>query len=106
MNQVRYKCHGQNSKSSYLLVDGRTKSFTSTLVKNLSPTYGGTMNQATHGRLVKNISLLPTGGWTNQATYECLGKKTSSFYLWEDRRTKPLASALVKKFKSYLLVER
>ena len=42
-------------------------------------------NQATHGYLRKNISLLPTGGWTNQAIYECLGKKANSFYLGENR---------------------
>ena len=67
-------------KSSYLWVDGRTKPLMSALIKNLSP---------------------PTGGWTNQATYECLGQKSKFSYLRVDRWTKPLTSALVKKnFKS------
>ena len=40
MNQATHKCLGQNSKSSYLRVDGRTKSPTNVLVKILSlPTY-------------------------------------------------------------------
>ena len=72
-------------KSSYLWVDGRTKPLTSALVKNLSP---------------------PMGGWTNQATHECLGQKSKSSYLRVDERTKPLASVLVKNFKSsYLRVD-
>ena len=41
MNQATYECLSQNSKFSYLLVDGRTKSLTNALVKILSlPTYG------------------------------------------------------------------
>ena len=72
-------------KTSYLWVDGRIKPLTSTLVKNLSP---------------------PTVGWTNQATYECLGQKSKSSYLRVGGRTKPLMSALVKNFKSsYLRVD-
>ena len=40
MNQATHECLGQNSKSSYLRVDGRTKSPTNVLVKILSlPTY-------------------------------------------------------------------
>ena len=72
-------------KSSYLWVDGRTKPFTSALVKNLSP---------------------PTGGQMNQATHECLGQKSKSSYLQVDGCTKPFTSALVKNFKSsYLWVD-
>ena len=40
-NQVTHKSLGQNAKSSNLRVDGQTKSFTSVLVQNLSPTTYG-----------------------------------------------------------------
>ena len=67
-------------------MDGQIKPLTSTLVKNLSP---------------------PTVGWTNQATYECLGQKSKSSYLQVGGRTKSLTSALVKKFfkSRYLRVD-
>ena len=73
-------------KSSYLWVDRWTKPLTNALIKNLIP---------------------PTGGRTNQATYECLGQKSKFSYLRVDRWTKPLMSAWVKKiFKSpYLRVD-
>ena len=75
-NQATHKCLGQNSKSFYLWVDERTKSFISTLVKK--------------------IQVLRTGGRMNQATQECLGQNSKSSYLREDGRTKSPKSALVK----------
>ena len=47
-NQVTYECFGQNSKSSYLLVEGRTKPLISALDKFL---------------------IIPTYGWTNELSY-------------------------------------
>ena len=48
MNQVTHECLGQNSKSSYLLVEGRIKPLTSVLDKILViPTYGWT-NELSH----------------------------------------------------------
>ena len=38
----------------------------------------------------------PMGGGMNQATYECLGVRSKSSYLWGEGRTKPPTSALVK----------
>ena len=55
-------------KSSYLWVDGQTKPLMSALVKNLSPSMGGWTNQATHECLGQSISL-PTYGWTNELSH-------------------------------------
>ena len=47
-NQVTHKCFGQNSKSSYLLVEGWTKPLTSALDK---------------------ILIIPTYRWTDELSY-------------------------------------
>ena len=96
-NQVTQKCLGQNSKSSYQWVDGRTKSPRSVLVQNLSPTYEW-KDEPSHSQvpLTKSYVFLPTGGQTNQVTYECLGKNFKSSYLWVDEQTKSPTSALIK----------
>ena len=93
---IKSKVDGTNRQVTKYYVDGFIPKMHQVLKRT---------NQATHGYLRKNISLLPTGRWMNQATYECLGKKANFFYLWEDRWTKPLASAWVKNLKSYLRVE-
>ena len=65
MNQVTFGCLSRNLKSYYLRVEGLTKPPASVLVQNLS--------------------LLPTGGRTNQVTHECLGRNLSpSTYEWKD----------------------
>ena len=101
------------------MVEGRTKSLTSVLVKIyvLLPMSGMT-SQVPHECLGQNLSLptfvwkdepshqqvprykiqvhLPMGGRTNQATSKWLGKKFKSFYLRVEGQTKSLTSVLVE----------
>ena len=68
------------------------------LGRNLSPsTYKGE-DKPSHQRVAlwKFKVLLSTGGWTNQATSECLCTKFRSFYLQVEGRTLSLMSVLVK----------
>ena len=98
MNQVTHKCFGQNSMSSYLRVDGRTKSPTSALVRILClPTYGW-IDEPSHPQVPwsKFKIFCPTGGSMNQVTYNCLGKNCRSSYQRVDGPTKSPTSALVK----------
>ena len=83
MNQATYECLGQEFKSSYLRVDGRTKPPMSALYKSSYLWVDGRTKPFTSA-LVKNLSP-PTGGQTNQATHECLGQKSKSSYLQVDR---------------------
>ena len=115
-------------KSFYLRVEGRTKSLTSALVQNLSPSTYRWKDEPSHSRvpwskfksfylwvegrtkppksaLVKIKVLLPTGRRTNQVTHECLGRNLSpSTNGWKDE---PIHSKVPwSKFKSsYLWVE-
>ena len=47
-NQATSKCLGTKFKSFYLRVEGRTKSLTSALVKNLSPSTYGWKDEPSH----------------------------------------------------------
>ena len=78
MNHVTHKCIGQNSKSSYQWVDGRTKSPTSTLVRILSLSTYGWKDDLSHPQVPWSefYFFLPTGGQTNQVTHKCLGQNS------------------------------
>ena len=74
-NQATHMCLGQNSKSSYVRVDGRTKSPTSALVRILSlPTYAW-MDGPSHQQVpwLEFYVFRPTGGRMNQVTHKCFG---------------------------------
>ena len=82
-NEATHECLGQKYKFSYLRVDGRTKPPISALYKSSYLWVDGRTKPLTSA-LVKNLSP-PTGGWTNQATHECLGQSISlPTYGWTD----------------------
>ena len=76
MNQVTHECLGENFKSSYLRVEGPTKSPTNAWVQNLSPSTYEWKDEPGHSRVF----------WS----------KFKSFYLWVEGRTESLTGALVE----------
>ena len=86
MNQATHMCLGQNSKSSYVWVDGRTKSPISALVRILSfPTYGWTDGPSYQQVPWSEFYVFrPTSGRMNQVTHKCLGQNSMPSYLWVD----------------------
>ena len=76
MNQVTHECLSENFKSYYLQVEGSTKSPTSALVQNLSPSTYGWKDEPSHSRV----------SWS----------KFKSSYLRVEGRTKSPTGALVE----------
>ena len=83
-----HKCLGIEFKSFYLQVEERTKSLTSVLVRNLSPSTYGWKDEPSHQQVPWSkfkSSYLKVGGRTKPLTSALVQNLSPSTYGWKDK---------------------